>query len=111
MSDVSPTGLTADRNLRIVTMDWADGHQSSYPFDGLRAVCPCVECRGGHAHMGLLPDPHMVRDTPPGTLNLEEVETVGAYAVQFVWSDGHSTGIYTWELLRAACPCQICLPD
>ena len=42
--------------------------------------------------------------------NLEQVETVGAYAVQFVWSDGHSTGIYSWELLRASCPCQECIP-
>ena len=110
MSDTLPTGITADRNLRIVTITWADGHQSTYSFDGLRAVCPCVECRGGHDNMGQLPDPKVVRDAPPSTLSLEQVETVGAYAVQFVWSDGHSTGIYSWELLRASCPCHECIP-
>ncbi|HUS94305.1 MAG TPA: DUF971 domain-containing protein [Patescibacteria group bacterium] len=109
MNATSPAGLTADRNLRIVTIEWTDGHSSTYSFDGLRAVCPCVECRGGHANMGLLPDPQVVRAAPDSSLDLEQVETVGAYAVQFVWSDGHSAGIFSWELLRAACPCEECI--
>ena len=109
MKKTRPTGITADRNLRIVTIEWEDGHQSVYPFDGLRAVCPCAECRGGHAHMGQPPDPKIVRDAPPTALGLEQVETVGAYALQFVWSDGHSAGIYSWDLLRAACPCEECI--
>jgi DUF971 family protein len=108
---VRPTNVTADRQTRVLTITWGDGHESHYSFAGLRAVCPCVECKGGHAHMGRPPDPRVVRDTPAGDLNLEQVVAVGSYAIQFFWDDGHSTGIYTWELLRAACPCPICLPD
>jgi DUF971 family protein len=105
-----PTNIVADKQKREIIIAWSDGHESHYPFDGLRAVCPCVECRGGHAQMGQPPDPEMVRDAPVTELNLEQVEAVGAYAIQFHWSDGHWTGIYTWEMLRAACPCPICLP-
>jgi prepilin-type processing-associated H-X9-DG protein len=108
---IKPTGVTADRQRRQLTISWADGHVSQYSFDGLRAVCPCVECKGGHAQMGGPPDPTMVRDAPATGLSLERVEAVGAYALQFFWSDGHSSGIYSWELLRAACPCSECLPE
>ncbi|MFW5940390.1 MAG: gamma-butyrobetaine hydroxylase-like domain-containing protein [Chloroflexota bacterium] len=111
MTKLRPTGITADRKERVVTITWSDGHESRYSFDGLRAVCPCVECKGGHAHMGGPPDPRAVRDAPKTDLELERVEQVGGYALQFFWSDGHSTGIYTWQMLRDACPCPICLPE
>ncbi|MDX1664598.1 MAG: DUF971 domain-containing protein [Candidatus Promineifilaceae bacterium] len=109
MTRPRPAAVTADRNAREVIIVWQDGHTSRLPFAGLRAVCPCVECRGGHEHMGGLPDPQVVRDTPRGDLNLENVIQLGGYALQFFWSDGHSTGIYTWEALRVACPCPDCL--
>jgi DUF971 family protein len=111
MASVRPLTITADRNQRVLIITWGDQHESRYPFDGLRAICPCVECRGGHSHMGGPPDPRVVRDTPESELSLEDVHAVGAYAIQLSWSDGHSTGIYSWEFLRAACPCEICLID
>lgn len=111
MASVRPLNITADRKQRVLIITWGDQHESRYPFDGLRAICPCVECRGGHSHMGGPPDPRVVRDTPESELSLEDVQAVGAYAIQLSWSDGHSTGIYSWEFLRAACPCEICLSD
>jgi ATP-binding protein involved in chromosome partitioning len=36
------------------------------------------------------------------------IALVGAYAVRIDWSDGHSTGIYTYEYLRSLCPCERC---
>jgi DUF971 family protein len=60
--------------------------------------------------MGRPVDPRVVRDTPWVGLALERVEQVGSYALQFVWGDGHGTGIYTWAMLRDACPCPLCLP-
>lgn len=59
--------------------------------------------------MGEPPDPVKVRNATPSELGLEQIDAVGSYAIQFYWSDGHSTGIYTWEYLRAACPCDKCL--
>lgn len=106
-----PAGITADRNAKTLTIKWKDGHESTYSFAGLRAVCPCVECKGGHENMGGPPDPRIVRDAPDSDLTLDNVVQVGGYALQFQWTDGHSTGIYTWQMLRDACPCDECLPD
>jgi DUF971 family protein len=111
MSSNKATGVTADRQRRVMTISWDDSHVSVYRFEGLRAVCPCVECKGGHANMGGPPDPRAVRDAAITDLKLEQIQAVGGYALQFHWSDGHSAGIYTWPLLRAACPCPICLPE
>lgn len=109
MSTIRPAGITANRTHQILTIIWNDGHQSQYPLAGLRAICPCVSCKGGHANMGGPPDPTIVRDSPQTELNVEQIEPVGSYALQFYWNDGHATGIYTWEYLRAACPCDQCL--
>lgn len=104
---VKPKAIRASRSRAVLEIDWEDGHQSEYPLRGLRAACPCAECRGGHAGMG--------RPGSPGMLDLPMVETrsaelvsmagVGNYALQLVWKDGHDYGIYTWELLREMCPC------
>ena len=47
----TPTGINADRTQRIMTIGWSDGHTSQYPFELLRAACPCASCRGGHENM------------------------------------------------------------
>ena len=101
---IRPTAVQADRNERILTITWNDGTECRYTFTGLRAICPCVECKGGHANMGGPPDMNKYAAAANSDLNLEGVEQVGSYALQFNWSDGHWTGIYTWEFLRAACP-------
>lgn len=111
MSPIRPAEITADRQQRVLIIKWQDGHVSRYPFDGLRAVCPCVACKGGHSQMGTPPDPRTVRDTPATDLTLEQLQSVGSYALQPIWSDGHATGLYTWELLRMACPCEDCLAE
>lgn len=102
-SKIRPSGVTADRTKRIVTITWNNGESCDYPFAGLRAICPCVTCRGGHENMGGPPDVTLLRTAKDDTLTLEAVNTVGSYAVQFVWGDGHDTGIYTWAYLYEAC--------
>ena len=52
MTKIRPTNITADRNERVLIINWSDGSESRYPFAGLRAVCPCAGCKGGHANMG-----------------------------------------------------------
>ncbi len=101
MAAYQPTGVKADRTQRLITIQWNDGHTSQISFDGLRLACPCVECKGGHAHMGQPTPRETVRQAPTTDLQLVNLQLVGAYAIQPTWSDGHSTGIYTWELLRA----------
>jgi DUF971 family protein len=45
----------------------------------------------------------------PGKYDLHGVETIGHYAIQILWGDGHRTGIYPWKTLKALCECPICL--
>ncbi len=103
MTKVRPTGVKADRNRRVLTIAWSDGTQCDYSFAGLRAVCPCVECQGGHDKMGNPADKERLLSAQDEQLNLEKVEPVGSYALNFVWNDGHYAGIYTWDYLYAAC--------
>lgn len=103
MSTVQPTGVKADKTRRTVTISWSDGTVCTLPFAGLRAICPCVECRGGHGNMGKPPDLEELHAAKDDNLTLQQVAAVGSYAIQFQWSDGHATGIYTWDYLRKAC--------
>lgn len=109
MNSIKPTGITADRNERVLIINWNDGHVSRLPFAGLRKECPCVNCKGGHDYMGTPPDPIVVRDTVDDSINIEEIQAMGSYALSFLWSDGHWEGIYTWQYLREACPCPECV--
>jgi DUF971 family protein len=47
----------------------------------------------------------------PAGLERVSVAAVGNYALTFSWSDGHDTGIYTFDHLRRICPCSQCLPE
>jgi len=112
MSEFRPSGITANRQTRELTITWNDGHVSSYSFSLLRHACPCAECRGGHDKMGSQPDPNvfcMADEDTPAT-RLRNLEAVGTYALTIEWEDGHHYGIYNWNYLRALCPCTDCLP-
>ena len=98
-----PTNIVADRAQRILTITWSDGRDCHYSFAGLRAVCPCVLCQGGHANMGRPADKLLLQRAQDDALNLEAITPVGAYAVQLRWNDGHDSGIYSWDYLHEAC--------
>ena len=103
-----PTGITANKKTREFTVTWSDGHTSVYPFELLRAACPCASCRGGHENMRSEPDAD-VFDMHLGRYALyadRNVVAVGSYAMTIVWEDGHDYGIYNWHYLRALCPVQ-----
>lgn len=98
-----PTNVTADRERRVLTIQWNDGRECRYSFAGLRAVCPCVLCQGGHANMGRPADKLLLLKSQNDMLNLDAATAVGSYAIQFAWNDGHDSGIYTWNYLYEAC--------
>ena len=99
-----PTGVTADKNQRLLIIRWDDGHESRLPYAGLRANCPCVACKGGHLYMGTPPNLEVMRHPPEHDVTIGQIQAVGSYALQFQWSDGHTTGIYTWDYLRQSDP-------
>lgn len=106
----TPTGITANRQSREMTVQWSDGHASVYPFGLLRAGCPCASCRGGHEYMSPEPAEAVFTANLPNSpqTRITGVEPVGAYAITIQFEDGHHFGIYTWHYLRALCPCPIC---
>jgi DUF971 family protein len=85
---------------------WNDGHVSRYPSWYLRENCPCASCVEEFTGRRLIRQGGI-----PANLERTHVEAVGNYALSFVWSDRHDTGIYTFEFLRRICPCIECLPD
>ena len=94
---------------RELALAWADGHESYLPFDDLRGRCPCAVCR---AQREAPPDPLRIVKAPArGQIEIRSLVPVGGYAVQIVWSDGHDTGIYAFEMLRKCCPCSTCHPN
>ncbi len=103
--DYKPTGITVDRKQGDLEITWNDGLISRYPLSHLREACPCVECRGGHQFMGpqFAPD-DILKLSPKRSYSITELHAVGNYAIQPVWDDGHSTGIYTWDYLRLISP-------
>ncbi len=109
-NETTPTGINADRTRREMSITWKDGHSSVYPFELLRAACPCASCRGGHENMSSEPsdsffDVHL-GDVPQ--TRIAKIEPIGSYAITIEWEDGHAFGIYTWHYLRALCPCSQC---
>jgi len=91
-----PTSIDIDRHESL-TVTWDDGRVSRFALDALRAGCHCAECRS-------LRDRGAVVWPKPGDPQPAEIvsaERVGAWGLSVEWNDGHTTGIYTWELLRA----------
>jgi DUF971 family protein len=82
-----PLDVDVDRAV-AVTITWEDGHVSRLAVEDLRRACPCAGCRTAH-------DP-----SPPPGLVITDVALAGAWGMTPTWSDGHTTGIYSWEYLR-----------
>ncbi len=98
------TEISVNTEEQSMTIVWADGHRSVYPLDGLRRVCPCADCAGGHDNMGKPVDISVFYEPPQRRWTIDHIEEVGNYAMQIYWGDGHNTGIYRWEYLRDICP-------
>jgi DUF971 family protein len=78
---------------------WEDGGESFVPLEKLRRACPCAGCKGETDILGNVyqnPD----QTLSPKAFELSRIVSVGGYAIQPVWADGHSSGIYSYEYLR-----------
>ena len=92
---------------RTIEIQWDQhGHTGTFPGRALRLACQCAACVEEMSGRPVL-DP---KDVPQDVRALS-VRLVGAYAAHFDWSDGHATGIYPWERLRAICPCSACAKE
>ena len=111
----TPVDIRLDKK-RFLYVEWKDGHKSRLPLGYLRKICPCATCNDlrqrlsepkpqpaaeGFTSLTVLPDaaPRLA-----GSTEIRDASPVGRYALQFVWSDGHDTGIYSFEFLRFSSP-------
>lgn len=84
---------------RELAIKWADGTESFVTLESLRRACPCAGCKGETDIMGNLyknPD----RPLAANAFELVRLISVGGYAIQPVWGDGHTTGLYSFDYLR-----------
>ena len=97
-----PPESIAEGEGGALVVTWPGGARVEVPARALRDACPCAGCVEEGTGRKLL-DP----STIPADIRPVELHGVGHYAIQITWSDGHSTGIYSWPVLRRACG----LPD
>ena len=81
-----------------LAMAWSDGVETYLPLEALRRHCPCAVCGGEPDVMGHVERPKVTYND--GSFDLKNWQTIGGYAIQPTWLDGHSTGIYSYKYLR-----------
>ena len=80
---------------RSLSILWGDDRESVYDVRELRLACGCAECIDEWSGEKRLDPAKVPEDVRPN-----RIETVGRYALQISWSDGHESGIYPFERLR-----------
>jgi DUF971 family protein len=97
-----------------VDITWADGHSSHYEFDYLREECPCATCNDARekkaslgASVPAFPSSAALPMFKPKP-RARAATQIGSYAIQLSFTDGHSTGIYSYDYFRIICPCAEC---
>jgi len=88
-----PTDLAFDADGNLLVR-WDDGRESKFAPRWLRARCPCAECVEEWSGKRVVGEEQVKQDVKP-----QGMHEVGRYAMQLQWSDGHSTGIYSWDYL------------
>lgn len=78
-----------------VSIKWSDESETRYPASDLRRACPCATCVHEWTGQKILKD-----DQIPDDLSFSSIAIVGRYALNFNFSDGHDTGIFSFDYLR-----------
>jgi DUF971 family protein len=87
-----PTEIKLHQKSRILEIAFADGKTFQLPCEFLRVYSPSAEVRGHGPGQEVL-------QVGKQNVDITKIEPVGSYAVQLTFSDGHDTGIYSWDLL------------
>lgn len=91
---VEPTQIIEESD-REISVNWSDDFQSKYTASQLRKACPCAGCVNEWTGEKTLNDASISDD-----LNFSHITVVGRYALNFHFSDGHDSGIYSFAYLR-----------
>lgn len=88
----TPTDITLHKKSRLLEIAFSDGSHFKLPCEYLRVFSPSAEVRGHGPGQETL-------QTGKRNVEITELAAVGNYAIQPFFSDGHDTGIYSWDLL------------
>ena len=101
----TPTSFLLDEEHRQLILSWSDEHESVHSWETLRWACPGAWGAGEGGQPGMLASKKSLSTEETTLVNLHPV---GRYGLTPIWEDGHKTGIYTFEKLRASCECAEC---
>lgn len=87
-----PTEIKLHKQSRILDITFSDGKAFHFSYEFLRVHSPSSDVRGHGPGQGIL-------QTGKREININQVKPVGNYAIQLDFSDGHNTGLYSWDLL------------
>ena len=87
-----PLKITLRQASSLVAVEFDDGTSFDLPFEYLRVFSPSAEVRGHGPGQAIL-------QTGKENVQITAIEPIGQYAVQFVFDDGHDSGLYTWKHL------------
>ncbi len=90
---IRPTQIL-EENDRELAISWSDERKTSYNAAQLRKACPCASCVNEWTGEKVLKDENVAED-----ITFSSVAMVGNYALTFQFSDGHGTGIYSFQYL------------
>lgn len=91
---IQPTQIVEESD-RKVSITWSDDTSTSYDAAGLRRACPCATCVNEWTGQKILKDDQVAED-----LTFSNISIVGRYALNFHFSDGHDTGIFSFAYLK-----------
>ena len=94
---IEPAEISQESNSQL-RISWADGRVCNYQAVALRRACPCAQCVDEWTGERTL-KPQTISDE----IEIGDLSIVGRYALNFRWSDGHETGIYSFQYLRDLC--------
>ena len=86
------TEIKLHRRSKLLQISFSDGNTFQIPCEFLRVYSPSAEVRGHGSGQEVL-------QTGKRDINIDHIEPVGSYAIQLNFSDGHNTGLYSWDLL------------
>ena len=91
---IEPTEIIEESNSSV-SIKWSDDSSSTYSAPLLRRMCPCASCVNEWTGEKILKDDQIAED-----LTFSNISIVGRYALSFQFSDGHETGIFSFDYLR-----------
>ena len=91
---IEPTQIIEESD-REISINWSDDAETRYDAVELRRACPCASCVNEWTGEKMLKDESVSED-----LSFSSIAVVGRYALNFNFSDGHNTGIYSFQYLR-----------